>query len=290
MVVPLARVLDGSARAPVGSRYARAVLSAAMVRPSLILVERSGGIATVTVNRQEKLNALNGQAVRELGVTFEELRADDQIRGVIVTGAGDRAFVAGADIGELVGLPPVAARKMSCTGQEVFATIEGCPKPVVAAIGGHGGGGGCELALACHMRIASENAKLGLPEVRLGLIPGYGGTLRLARLIGLGRALEMILTGESVDAKRALEIGLVNAVVPAGELLQRARERLEVVLANGPLAVRMALEATYGALGLPTDEALRLESFVFGLLASTEDVKEGTRAFLERRKAEFEGK
>ncbi|MSR22028.1 MAG: enoyl-CoA hydratase [Gemmatimonadetes bacterium] len=261
-----------------------------MAKPPIIRVELSDGIATVIVDRPEKLNALNSQAIRELGEVFDELRADDEVRGVIVTGAGDKAFVAGADVAELTELSPIVARKMSRNGQGVFSGIEGCPKPVVAAIGGHALGGGCELALACHLRVASEDAKLGLPEVRLGLIPGYGGTVRLARLIGLGRAVEMILTGETVDARKAFEIGLVHAVVPRGELLAKARERIEVILANGPLAVRMALEATYGAQRLSTDEALRLESFVFGLLASTEDMKEGTRAFIERRKAEFKGK
>ncbi len=261
-----------------------------MAKPSTIRVERSEGVATVTVNRPERLNALNAHAVRRLGEVFDELRVDEEVRGVIVTGAGEKAFVAGADIAELAELSPVAARRMSRQGQEVFAGIESCPKPVVAAVGGHALGGGCELALACHLRVASDDATLGLPEVRLGLIPGYGGTVRLARLIGLGRALEMILTGEVVGAERALEIGLVNAVAPREGLLAKARERLDAILRNGPLAVRMALEATYGAQGLQTDEALRLESFVFGLLASTEDMKEGTRAFLERRKAEFEGR
>jgi len=261
-----------------------------MAKPSTICVERSDGVATVRVNRPEKLNALNARAVQELGEAFDELRSDDRVRGVIVTGSGEKAFAAGADITELAELSPVAARKMSRRGQDVLGGIESCPKPVVAAIGGHALGGGCELAMACHLRVASDDAKLGLPEVRLGLIPGYGGTVRLARLVGLGRAVEMILTGEVVDARHALEIGLVNAVVPRAELLAKARERIDAVLANGPLAVRMALEATYGAERLPIDEAFRLESFAFGLLASTEDMKEGTRAFLERRKAEFEGR
>lgn len=255
-----------------------------------VRVEWDGELAVVTVDRQEKLNALNADVIRELGHVFEDLEADESVRGVVVTGAGDRAFVAGADIGELAQMNSVSGVGVSRQGQEVFRRIERFPKPVLAAVGGFALGGGCELALACHLRIASEGARFGLPEVGLGIIPGYGGTVRLARLVGLGRAVEMTLTGEMVSADRALEIGLVSAVVPQAALLDEAKEFLRRVTKNGPVAVRMALESIYNALDTATNEALRFESGLFGLLASTEDMKEGMGAFLEKRKPDFKGR
>lgn len=254
-----------------------------------IRVERSEGIATVTVDRPEKLNALDEETVAELGATFRELAGDDGVRGIVLTGAGDRAFVAGADIEELSRMDPLGAVEKSRMGQEVLGAIEGSPKPVVAAVNGYALGGGCELALACHLRVAGENARFGLPEVGLGIIPGYGGTLRLARIVGLGRALEMILTGDMIDAQEAYRIGLVNAVVPPEELPGKARELLGRILKNGPLAVRFALRAVYRGLDVPAERALATEAHLFGLLASTEDMREGMRAFLEKRRAEFRG-
>ena len=255
-----------------------------------IRVEWDGDLAVVTLDRQEKLNALNADVVSELGQVFAELARDDKVRGVLLTGAGEKAFVAGADIGELAKMDSISGVAVSRAGQEVFRKIERFPKPVLAAVGGFALGGGCELALACHMRIASENARFGLPEVGLGIIPGYGGTIRLARLVGLGRAVEMTLTGEMVGAEQALDMGLVSAVVPRAELLDRAKELLRKVTRNGPVAVRMALESVYRALDTATQEALDYEASLFGLLASTDDMKEGMSAFLEKRKADFKGR
>lgn len=255
-----------------------------------VRVERDAEIATVVVDRQEKMNALNADVVAEIGEAFESLRDDDSVRGVILTGGGEKAFVAGADIGELAKMDPVAGVRVSRDGQDVFRAIERFPKPVLAAVGGFSLGGGFELALACHMRIASDNAKFGLPEVGLGIIPGYGGTIRLARLTGLGRAIELTLTGEMFDAERASELGIVSAVVPRAELMDEARKLLRKVTKNGPVAVRMALESIYRALDTATAEALDYESSLFGLLASTEDMKEGMNAFLEKRKPEFKGR
>lgn len=255
-----------------------------------IRVEWDGDLAVVTLDRQEKLNALNADVVSELGQVFAELARDDKVRGVLLTGAGEKAFVAGADIGELAKMDSISGVAVSRAGQDVFRRIERFPKPVLAAVGGFALGGGCELALACHMRIASENARFGLPEVGLGIIPGYGGTIRLARLVGLGRAVEMTLTGEMVGAEQAREMGLVSAVVPRAELLDRAKELLRKVTRNGPVAVRMALESMYRALDTATQEALDYEASLFGLLASTDDMKEGMSAFLEKRKADFRGR
>lgn len=254
-----------------------------------IRVEKDGDIAIVTVDRQDKLNALNADVVREIGEAFDGLRDDDEVLGVILTGAGNKAFVAGADIAELATMGSVAGVTISREGQDVFRAIELFPKPVLAAVGGYALGGGCELALACHMRIASDKSRFGLPEVGLGIIPGYGGTIRLARLIGLGRAIELTLTGDMVDAERAHTIGLVSAVVPADDLLDEARKFLGRVTKNGPVAVRMALESIYRGLDTGTGEALAFESSLFGLLASTEDMREGMGAFLEKRKPDFKG-
>jgi enoyl-CoA hydratase len=249
-----------------------------------------GELAIVTVDRQEKLNALNAEVIGELGDAFDALRRDDQVRAVILTGAGEKAFVAGADIGELAKMDALSGVQVSRMGQGVFRSIERFPKPVLAAVGGYALGAGCEVAMACHLRVASDNARFGLPEVGLGIIPGYGGTARLARLVGLGRAVEMILTGEMIDAERAHAIGLVNAVVPRADLLDNAKEMARKITRNGPLAVRMALECAYRALDLPMAEALGVESASFGLLSATEDMKEGMTAFLEKRKAAFKGR
>jgi enoyl-CoA hydratase len=255
-----------------------------------IRVERGEEIAIVFIDRQDKLNALNAEVVTELGQAFESLRDDDTVRGVILTGAGEKAFVAGADIGELAKMDSISGVRVSRDGQDVFTAIERFPKPVLAAVGGFALGGGCELALACHLRIASENARFGLPEVGLGIIPGYGGTVRLSRLVGLGRAIELTLTGEMVSAARALQIGLVSSIVPRESLLDDAKDFIRKVTKNGPVAVRMALESMYRALDTATPDALVFESSLFGLLASTEDMKEGMAAFMEKRKADFKGR
>lgn len=255
-----------------------------------IRVEWDEELAVVVIDRQEKLNALNAELVQELGQVFGELREDDQVRGVILTGAGEKAFVAGADIGELAKMNSLTGVRVSRDGQRVLSEIERFPKPVIAAVGGFALGGGCELALACHMRIASENARFGLPEVGLGIIPGYGGTVRLARLIGLGRAIEMTLTGQMVDAAKACEIGLVSRVVDRADLLSETKEFMRGITKNGPVAIRMALESIYLALDASETDALNFESSLFGLLASTSDMREGMTAFLEKRKADFQGK
>jgi enoyl-CoA hydratase len=254
-----------------------------------VRVEWDADVAIVTIDREDKLNALNAEVVAEIGDVFSSLRDDDKVRGVILTGAGDKAFVAGADIGELATMDPLSGVRVSRDGQEVFRSIERFPKPVLAAVGGFALGGGCELALACHMRLASENARFGLPEVRLGIIPGYGGTIRLARLVGLGRAIELTLTGDMVDAERARDIGLVSAVVPKDALLDEAKTLIRKVTKNGPVAVRMALESIYRGLDTATAEALDFESSLFGLLAATDDMREGMEAFLEKRKPDFKG-
>ena len=252
--------------------------------------ERDDELAVITIDRRDKLNALNEEVVRELGEAFEALRHEDGVRGVILTGAGEKAFVAGADIGVLARMDSLAGVAVSRVGQEVFLAIERFPKPVLAAIGGYALGGGFELALACHLRLASDDARFGLPEVGLGILPGYGGTVRLTRLVGLGRAVEMTLTGEMVAAEEARAMGLVSAVAPRAELLVRAKELLRRVTKNGPVAVRMALESMYRALDTSTSEALSFESSLFGLLASTEDMREGMEAFRQKRKPDFKGR
>ena len=255
-----------------------------------VRVEWDAELAVVTIDRQDKLNALNADVVREIGEVFASLRDDDKVRGVVLTGAGNKAFVAGADIAELAQMDSVSGVRVSRDGQAVFRAIERFSKPVLAAVGGYALGGGCELALACHLRVASENARFGLPEVGLGIIPGYGGTIRLARLVGLGRAIELTLTGDMLDAARALEMGLVSAVVTQDVLMDEAKKLLRKVTKNGPIAVRMALESIYRGLDTATAEALDFESSLFGLLASTEDMSEGMQAFLEKRKPGFRGR
>lgn len=249
-----------------------------------------GELAIVTVNRPDKMNALNAEVIGELGEALDSLRGDDAVQGLIITGAGEKAFVAGADIGELAQMDAVSGVGVSRRGQGVFRSIERYPKPVLAAVGGYALGGGCELALSCHLRIASENARFGLPEVGLGIIPGYGGTVRLARLVGLGKAVEMTLTGDMVDASAALELGLVSRVVPREELMDESKALLRRVTRNGPLAIRSALESVYRAMDLPLAEAMGVESTLFGVLASTEDMREGMTAFLEKRKPDFKAR
>lgn len=247
-------------------------------------------IAIVTIDRRRKLNALNPRVMTEIGDVFEALREDDGVRGVVLTGAGGKAFVAGADIGVLAEMTPLSAVEVSRRGQDVLALIERFPKPVMAAVGGFALGGGCELAMACHLRIASSNARFGLPEVTLGILPGYGGTIRLARIIGLGRALEMTLTGDMIDAAAAERFGLVSRVVGRAELEDAAVAHMRRITKNAPVALRFALESIYSALDSAGADAHAFESSLFGVLAATEDMREGMGAFLERRRANFLGR
>jgi len=255
-----------------------------------LLYEKRNGIGYVAVNRPEKLNALNRKTMDELHDCFQEIERDDEVRAVILTGAGEKAFVGGADINELAVQTPVEGKELSRRGQKILDLIEQLGKPVIAAVNGYALGGGCELALACTIRIASENARLGQPEVKLGLIPGYAGTQRLPRLVGRGRALEMVLSGEPVSAAEAYRIGLVNQVVPAQDLMATAEKLAQKILANAPLAVKFALEAVNHGLEMTQAEGQFLEANLFGLCCTTADMKEGTRAFLEKRPARFTGK
>ncbi len=255
-----------------------------------LIVETSGGIARVTVNRPKVLNALNEATIREIDAAFASFEHAPDVGAVILTGAGEKAFVAGADINELAKMSALGGEASSRLGQTAFARIENLGKPVIAAVNGFALGGGCELALACHMRFASDNAKLGLPEVGLGIIPGYGGTQRLPRLIGLGRALELICSGRMVDAAEAYRLGIVNAVVPQADLLAHAEKVANEILAKGPIAVRFALNTAIRGLETDLDHGQAQESVAFGLLAATEDMREGMKAFLEKRKAAFTGK
>ena len=246
-------------------------------------------IATVTVNRPDKLNALNDQVIEELGHAIDSARANPDVGGIILTGAG-RAFVAGADIAELEAHTGISAKMLSQRGSDVFRRFETSPKPTIAAVNGFALGGGCELAMACHMRVASEFAKFGQPEVKLGLVPGYGGTQRLPRLVGKGRAMQLLLTGEMIDAQEAYRIGLVNRVLPAAELIPAVTAMLQTIMSNSPLAVSHCIEAVNSGYDLPLVDAMTLEATAFGLLASTQDKQEGTRAFLEKRAATFTGR
>ena len=255
-----------------------------------ITLETQDRIATVTVNRPDRLNALNGDTVAELERAFRDVAADEGVLGVIITGAGEKAFVAGADIGELSRMGPVEGVAVSRAGQDAFRFLETMGKPVIAAVNGYALGGGMELALACHLRVASEKARFGLPEVKLGIIPGYGGTIRLPRIVGRGRALELILTGEMIDAAEAHRIGLVNRVVAAGSTLDEARGLMAKIVANGPVALRLALESVDHGMDASVDEGQTLESSLFGLLATTTDMREGMGAFLEKREPRFEGR
>src|SRR5213078_451265 len=255
-----------------------------------LLFETRDAVAFITINRPDKLNALNDQVVDELSHAAERVATEDGIKGAILTGAGSKAFVAGADIGDLAKQGPFDGKARALRGQAMLRRFETCGKPIIAAVNGYALGGGCELAMACHLRIASENAKFGQPEVKLGIAPGYGGTQRLPRLVGKGRALQLILTGEMIDAQEAYRIGLVNKVVPADQLLVEAEKLLRGILSMGPLAVRLALEAVDQGLGMTLDEGLLLEANHFGLLAATQDMKEGLTAFLEKRSAKFAGR
>jgi enoyl-CoA hydratase len=257
---------------------------------STLLFDVTDGIARVTINRPDKLNALNGTVISELGQAVTQIETDDAVRGVLLTGTGPKAFVAGADISELASQGPVDGKARAQQGQLVFRRLERCGKPVVAAVNGFALGGGCELAMACHLRVASEGARFGQPEVKLGLGPGYGGTVRLPRLVGKGRALELLLTGEMIDAAEAWRIGLVNRVVPADRLMVEAEALLRRILENGPLAVRFVIEAVDAGLELSVDDGLLLEANHFGLLSATADMREGTAAFLAKRKAAFSGR
>ena len=246
-------------------------------------------IAIVTIDRQKKLNALNTLLLKELEQGFARLSEDDELQGVILTGLGDKAFVAGADIEELADLDMQTGRRGSEEGQRVFSLIEKFPRPVLAAINGYALGGGCELALACHLRIASTNAKFGFPEVSLGIIPGFGGTVRLSRLIGLGRAVEMVLTGDMISADRAQDFGLVSAVVELEDLLTESKNFLSRITRHSPSAVQKAIQSLYFAYDSRTVEALNMENDLFGQLSGSEDMKEGISAFLEKRKPIFKG-
>jgi enoyl-CoA hydratase len=256
----------------------------------ILLETDDNGIALVTVNRPDKLNALSGAVVGELREAFEQISRDAYIRGAILTGAGEKAFVAGADINELAQLPPIEAREVAARGQETFRLLETMTKPSVAAINGYALGGGMELAMACTVRFAAETAKMGQPEVKLGIIPGYGGTQRLPRLVGRGRALELLLSGDTITAAEAYRIGLVNGVVSQAELLNHSRAWLAKVSANAPLAVGLTMEVVDAGLNMALDDGMRFEAAAFGLSAATEDRREGTRAFLEKRRAVFTGK
>lgn len=255
-----------------------------------LLDEKRDGIGYVTVNRPDKLNALNRKVMEELNACFEDLLRNDEVRAVILTGAGEKAFVAGADINELAVQSPVEGKETSLRGQRVLDLIENLGKPVIAAVNGYALGGGCELAMACTLRVASENARFGQPEVKLGIIPGYAGTQRLPRLLGKGRALEMILTGEPITAQEAYGIGLVNQVVALKDLIPNAETLARKIMANGPLAVKFALEAVHHGMEMTQEEGQFLEATLFGLCCTTADMKEGTRAFLEKRAAKFVGK
>ncbi|HET9441047.1 MAG TPA: enoyl-CoA hydratase-related protein [Longimicrobiales bacterium] len=260
-----------------------------MTELKYVLVERRDAIAVITVNRPDKLNALNAETVAELRTALEQTAADQNVRAVILTGAGEKSFVAGADIAELAKMTPLTGIDVSRQGQDAFRLLETMRKPVIAAVNGFALGGGLELALACHFRVASENAKFGLPEVKLGIIPGYGGTVRLPRVVGRGRALELMLTGDMIDAQEAYRIGLVNHVYPQAELMGAAEQWAKKMAGNGPVAVALAIEAVDNGYHTSTEDALRLESNLFGLLASTSDMREGMGAFLEKRKADFKG-
>ena len=268
---------------------ATAAESPAELKLENVLYEKKGAIVYVTLNRPKVLNALNTRTWEDLRTAFEAARDDHDVRGVILTGAGDKAFIAGADISELAHLTAVEAEESSSFGQAVLNLVENLGKPVVAAINGFALGGGCETAMACTIRIACETARFGQPEVKLGVLPGGGGTQRLPRLVGKGRALQIILTGEMLSAQEAYRIGLVNEVVPAANVIPRAEAILKQIFSNAPLAVKYSLEAVNKGLETSQDEGLALEASFFGLCSGTEDKKEGTSAFLEKRPPTFHG-
>jgi len=255
-----------------------------------LLLERDGPVATVTINRPAVLNAMSLETLDELHRAIEALGKDDAIRVIVITGAGEKAFVAGADINELARQSPISGREHAIRGQQVFDRIEHLGKPVIAALNGYTLGGGCELAMSCTLRIAADTAMLGQPEINLGLIPGYGGSQRLARLVGAGRALELMLTGQQITAQEAHRLGLVNRVVPAADLRNEVRALAVLLASKPPIAMRYIIDAVNEGLQMSLAEGLRFEATLFGLVASTEDMREGTRAFVEKRKAEFKGK
>jgi enoyl-CoA hydratase len=255
-----------------------------------LLLERDGPVATVTFNRPHVRNALNAETLGALGEAMRELQADDRVRVVILTGAGDKAFVAGADINELALQTPTSARAFALAGQHVFDIVEGLGKPVIAAINGYALGGGCELAMACTIRLAADTAAIGQPEINLGIIPGYAGSQRLARLVGKGKAMELLLTGVSVSAAEAQRIGLVNRVVGVSELMNEARTLADQLARNAPIAMRYILDAVNRGLEMPFAQAAEYEATLFGLVAATDDMREGTRAFLDKRKPDFKGR
>ena len=255
-----------------------------------LLCEQDDGITLVIVNRPEKLNALNAATISALEQFFKDAAGDQSIRAVILTGAGHKSFVAGADIEEISGLTPLEGRDWGLKGQVMLHCIERLEKPVMAAVNGYALGGGLELAMACHMRIAASHAKLGQPEMKLGIVPGFGGTQRLPRIVGKGRALEMLLTGDPIDADEAFRMGLVNRVVLGDQLLQEARSLMQRILKNGPVSVALTLQAVNRGCEMPLAEALEWEVSQYALSCSTEDMREGTQAFLEKRKPVFKGR
>ena len=254
-----------------------------------ILVENQDNILVITVNRPKSLNALNAATIQEIGKAIQEVYNNKEIKGAILTGAGDRAFVAGADISEFTALTQEAARELSASGQVVFNSIEDCPKPVIACVNGFALGGGCELAMACHMRVASPNAKFGQPEVNLGIIPGYGGTQRLIQLIGKGIAFELLTTGDMIDAERAEDLGLVNHIEMQGDLINKATEIINKIATKAPLAIARTVKCVNAYFDKNVD-GFDMEINEFAASAATEDFKEGASAFLEKRKANFKGK
>jgi enoyl-CoA hydratase len=255
-----------------------------------ILFEKKGAIVYVTVNRPQVLNALNLATMEELRSAFTAIQEDRTVRVAIMTGTGEKAFIAGADISELARHDPVSAKEYTHRGQSVLDLMENLGKPVIACINGFALGGGCEIAMACTLRLASENAKLGQPEVKLGLMPGYGGTQRLPRLVGKGIAMQLVLSGEMISAQEAYRIGLVNEVVASAELIPRAEAIAQKIVANAPLAVQYAMEAVNKGMEMTLAEGLYLEATLFGVCCATEDKKEGTAAFLEKRQAQFRGR
>jgi len=255
-----------------------------------LLVERDGGVLTITINRPKVLNALNAATLAELDQELAIARDDAAVKAIILTGGGEKSFVAGADINELAVQTPVGGREHARHGQSLFDRIERLGKPVIAAVNGFALGGGCELAMACTMRIAADTAKFGQPEINLGLIPGYAGSQRLPRLVGRGRALELLLTGNQISAEEAHRIGLVNKVVPAASLQAEAKTLATLLASKAPVAVRYILEAVAGGLEMKFADAQDYEATLFGLVSTTEDMREGTKAFLEKRKAEFKGR
>ena len=255
-----------------------------------VLYEKKGSIAYITISRPKVMNALNRATIAELKVAFEDAQDDPAVRGVILTGAGDKAFAAGADISEVVNETALQAEESTRTGQAVTSLIENLGKPVIAAVNGFALGGGCELAMACTIRIASDSGKFGQPEVKLGIMPGYGGSQRLPRLVGKGRALQIILSGEVIVAQEAYRIGLVNEVVPLASLIPRAEAILNQINANGPVGVRYSIEAVNKGMDTSLEEGLRIEASLFAICAATEDKKEGTSAFLAKRAPQFQGR